>query len=478
MKKQAFNPFLPGWEYIPDGEPYVFGDRVYHYGSHDRFGADAFCLNTYVCWSAPIDDLGNWTYHGEIYDTKNDPFNRDGKWTGYAPDMCRGADGRYYLYYAINNDSVMSVAVCDEPAGKFEFYGHIRLKSGRIYGTEAGDVFCFDPGVLLDDDGTVHLYMGFSPTWELSDDVNDNLARARIDGAYHFELESDMLTIKGEPTMVCPGALHAKDTSFEGYGFFEAPSMRKFNGKYYFIYSSEHYHELCYGIGDRPEGPFTYGGVLVSGVDFGIDGNTKFLNYGSNNHGSLEKIGDDYYIFYHRHTNKTMYSRQACAEKITMTADGHFIQAPLSSCGLNGEPLKGKGEYEARIACHLSSTGGGDDYGWGQLEHMPYFTQIGEDGVESGQQYIAYMGDGAWAGYKYFSFDGGEKVAVKVKCDGNGCFEVSTERGGSPAVTIPLSPSEDYTTFTSDDTLPCGTHALYFTYRGEGHLDFISFELY
>ena len=37
MKKQAFNPYLPSWEYIPDGEPYVFGDRVYVYGSHDYF---------------------------------------------------------------------------------------------------------------------------------------------------------------------------------------------------------------------------------------------------------------------------------------------------------------------------------------------------------------------------------------------------------------------------------------------------------
>ena len=37
MKKQAFNPYLPSWEYIPDGEPYVFGDRVYIYGSHDFY---------------------------------------------------------------------------------------------------------------------------------------------------------------------------------------------------------------------------------------------------------------------------------------------------------------------------------------------------------------------------------------------------------------------------------------------------------
>ena len=59
MKKQAFNPYLPSWEYIPDGEPYVFGDRVYVYGSHDYFNGYVFCMGDYVCWSAPVDDLGN-----------------------------------------------------------------------------------------------------------------------------------------------------------------------------------------------------------------------------------------------------------------------------------------------------------------------------------------------------------------------------------------------------------------------------------
>ncbi|MFR6163789.1 MAG: hypothetical protein ACLUJR_12865 [Mediterraneibacter gnavus] len=49
-EKQAFNPFLPEYEYIPDGEPHVFGDRVYVYGSHDKFGAPMFCVNDYVCW--------------------------------------------------------------------------------------------------------------------------------------------------------------------------------------------------------------------------------------------------------------------------------------------------------------------------------------------------------------------------------------------------------------------------------------------
>ena len=27
------NPLFPAWEYVPDGEPHIFGDRVYVFGS-------------------------------------------------------------------------------------------------------------------------------------------------------------------------------------------------------------------------------------------------------------------------------------------------------------------------------------------------------------------------------------------------------------------------------------------------------------
>ena len=48
--KQVFNPYLPLNEYIPDGEPHVFGDRVYVYGSHDKEGGDDFCMLDYVTY--------------------------------------------------------------------------------------------------------------------------------------------------------------------------------------------------------------------------------------------------------------------------------------------------------------------------------------------------------------------------------------------------------------------------------------------
>ena len=52
MKKEVFNPYLPSWEYVPDGEPRVFGGRVYLYGSHDRFGGPLFCMNDYIALGA------------------------------------------------------------------------------------------------------------------------------------------------------------------------------------------------------------------------------------------------------------------------------------------------------------------------------------------------------------------------------------------------------------------------------------------
>ena len=52
------NPYLPSWEYIPDGEPRVFGDRIYVYGSHDKVDSDEFCDYKLKVWSAPVYERG------------------------------------------------------------------------------------------------------------------------------------------------------------------------------------------------------------------------------------------------------------------------------------------------------------------------------------------------------------------------------------------------------------------------------------
>lgn len=85
------NPYLPGWEYIPDGEPRVFGDRVYVYGSHDRVGHHMFCDYKLKVWSAPVDNLSEWTCHGVAFSTVDTSGHKaDVDWSDeelYAPDV-------------------------------------------------------------------------------------------------------------------------------------------------------------------------------------------------------------------------------------------------------------------------------------------------------------------------------------------------------------------------------------------------------
>ncbi len=149
--KQAFNPYLPSWEYVPDAEPHIVDGRVYVYGSHDLFNGINFCFGDYVCWSAPVDDLANWKYHGCIYKREQDPAAPRVRVTNglSAPDMVVGPDGRYYLYYFMGGTKMISVAVCDEPAGKYEFYGYVKYQDGTPIG-KRNEPFQFDPGCLME----------------------------------------------------------------------------------------------------------------------------------------------------------------------------------------------------------------------------------------------------------------------------------------------------------------------------------------
>jgi beta-xylosidase len=112
-----------------------------------------FCELNYVCWSAPVDNLGEWEYEGVIYDKNKDPLCKNGERELYAPDVAVGSDGWYYLYYAFDFQGIISVAVCDTPAGEYEFYGHVHYRDKTLLGKKDGDAFQFDPGILVDDDG-------------------------------------------------------------------------------------------------------------------------------------------------------------------------------------------------------------------------------------------------------------------------------------------------------------------------------------
>ncbi len=492
MKKQAFNPYMGEDVYIPDGEPHVFGDRVYVYGSHDKEGGNKFCELDYEVFSAPADDLSDWSSKGIAYRAKQDPDYSKATERMYAPDAVRGNDGRYYLYYAMSGEKFtghIHVAVSDYPDEKFEYYGCVREADGSEFKRN----ITFDPAVI-NDNGVIRLYYGWSLNvpadvirgkgenfgneltkaltrlFEMTEEeVKSNLEE--IMGCYTVQLEDDMLTVRGTPKKVIPDCVDAVGTEFEGHAFFEASSIRKINGMYYLVYSSENSHELCYAISDKPDGGFKYKGVIISNGDIGYKGRTPKDSVAAtgNNHGSIELINGKWYIFYHRQTHKTSFSRQGCAEEIKIAKDGTIEQAEMTSCGLNGGPLKTEGKYPAYIACVL--TNGNMPYirpDRCENRDIPYITD------KHGERFITDIADKTVIGFKYFDFKGEHEITVRARGDLGGKFivKMDDEKAGE----ITLSKSDCWTEFKTSVRIS-GVKALYFEYEGEGRGEFIDFEI-
>ncbi len=461
-KKQAFNPYLPNWEFIPDGEPYVFNNRVYIYGSHDFFGGEYFCPGDYVTWSAPVSDLGDWTYEGVIFKRSDDPANGDNRGCLYAPDVTVGPDGRYYLYYALDNDCVISVAVSDSPSGKFEFIGNVHYEDGTLLGKKEGEEQQFDPGVITIGDVT-YLYTGFCGQTDAS-----------RHGCMVTVLDKDMLTVRRAPEFVIPSTQYSKGTEFEGHAFFEAPSIRERNGIFYLIYSSQVMHELCYAYSSDPLGPFKYGGVIVSNCDIGIDTYKpadKPAAFGANNHGSIVEIGDDWYIFYHRQTNNDWYSRQGCAEKISFTEDGMIPQVEITSCGLNGGPLKDDAEYPAHIACNIFDDN--NKMYVGEMHSANITMDISEG--PKGRSHIRQISNSTTVGFKYFDLKGVKGLKITTRGYGKGEFEIRTSVDGEILGKIGVDFCTAWTEGTAEFTVPDGTYPLYLTFKGVGNSSLLSF---
>lgn len=485
MKKQIYNPIFPLDVCIPDGEPHVFGDRVYLYGSHDKEGGETFCMLDYTVYSAPVDDLTDWRCEGTIYRADQDPDYPNRKYM-YAPDVVQGNDGRYYLYYCMSGAygkggyfGPISVAVCDTPAGKYEFHGFVRYKDGSIM----NKFVCFDPGVI-NDNGTIRIYYGTQYDMEQRDNWQEDesviaaememfgktreeilTTEGSVMGPCMVVVEDDMLTVKEEPVHIIP--YDTRGTSFEEHPFFEASSMRKIGDTYYFVYSSKQNHELCYATSKYPDRDFVFGGSIVSNGDVGINGREEKdrLNMTGTTHGSIENINGEWYVFYHRLTHKSDYSRQACAEKITVKPDGSIDQVEITSCGLNGGALIAKGSYPAGIACNI--TNGNMPHGCNSIytDSFPNVTHSGED------RYIGEIADGTLIGYKYFSFENAKSLAVLVRGTGSGTLTAYSDTGNTEIARFTIEPTDSWTRLTEKISIPDGVYPLYFIYKGTGMID-------
>lgn len=354
---RAANPILPAWEHIPDGEPRLFGDRVYLYGSHDKAGSTTFCDTQLRVWSAPLSDLNTWTDHGISFATRaQEGHGDDVPWSDndlYAPDVVEKG-GKYWLYaYVVG--APCAVGVSDTPTGPFKLVSKIKAPAGSPNDFGGWGQY-IDPGVLVDDDGKVYLYWGYK-----------NSHMAQLDPATMVD--------------VLPGTYQADIIpTAKPFNFFEACSPRKINGTYYMVYADGGI--LVYLTSKSPTGPFAYGGPIIrNGTDYP----------GGNIHGGLVQLNGQWYIFYHRMTNNTIMSRKACVERITLKPDGSIDEVEMTSLGFE-QALDPYRETSAHIACVL--TGGN------------YITE-----VDRLNHPVINNRNGSVVGFKYFDFGPAAKNA-------------------------------------------------------------------
>ena len=417
------NPYLPLWEHIPDGEPYVFEDpdqpgkyRVYVYGSHDNL-VTAYCGRDQVVWSASVDSLNNWRYDGVILvvdkNRDGEPFDSAGTADVlYAPDvtLVTDKDGNK-TYYLFPNDQTGYrnglIAKSTRPDGPFEVCNWSKDNPNQVEG-----VLKFDPAVFVDDDGRVYGYWGFERSYAAEFDP-ETMATVKPG----TEIVEDMISGRNQPGV---------------FSFFEASSIRKIKDKYVFIYSRftkdgefglpVSNYTLAYAYSDHPLGPWTYGGTIIDGRAREKDEQGNVIASATpdgNTHGSICEINGQWYVFYHRQTGTDEYARQAMVAPIDVKVEeglGGKVEISEGEYNSNGFALEGLDPFErhsAGIACWYTgpkpathewpnNTFYGSyvasGYGDNDKFEAPY-------DIRNNTNFVVNNTDGSIVGYKYFNFD-------------------------------------------------------------------------
>jgi hypothetical protein len=417
------NPYLPLWEHIPDGEPYVFEDpdnpgkyRVYVYGSHDNLITE-YCGRDQVVWSASVDSLNRWRYDGVILvvDKNRDGEKFDSAGTAdvlYAPDvtMTTDATGKK-TYWLFPNDQTGYrnglIAKSDRPDGPFEVCNWSKENPNQVDG-----ILQFDPAVFVDDDGRVYGYWGFERSY-----------------AAEFDPQT-MATVK-PGTKVVEDMISGRNQQGR-FKFFEASSIRKIKDKYVFIYSrfteegefglpSSNY-TLAYCYSDAPLGPWTYGGTIIDGRGREKDEQGNVIASATpdgNTHGSICEINGQWYVFYHRQTGTNEYARQAMVAPIEVKVEegkGGKVEISEGEYNSNGFALDGLDPFEchsAGICCWYTGPKPAthewpNNTFYGSYVAAGYGTDDKFDApydLKNNTNLVVNNTDGSIVGYKYFNFD-------------------------------------------------------------------------
>ena len=223
--------------------------------------------------------------HGIILDVKDVPWAHKQMW---APDAVE-KDGTYYFYFPAKDEAGIfriGVATSSQPTGPFQ------PEPEPIPGS-----FSIDPAIFKDSNGEYYMYFGGIwggqlQRWKNGEYINEDIYPTADEPALTAKvakLSTDMKSFAESPRDVLIVDEQGKPLSAaqNDKRFFEAAWVHQYSDKYYFSYSTGDTHNIAYGIGDNPYGPFTYQGVILKPV------------IGWTNHHSIVEFKGRWFLFFH-----------------------------------------------------------------------------------------------------------------------------------------------------------------------------------
>ena len=410
------NPILQVKHFVPDVEARQWKDgRMYIYGSYDISGNTSYCSNEYHVFSS--ENLINWVDHGVSLNTLDkDNGSELYEKVLYAPD-CIYRNGIYYLYFCMSDNSEW-VATSNLPYGPFKYAVEVKGSNGDG----------IDPAVLVDDDGQVYYYWG-----------QFNLRGARL---------KDNVSEIDESTL-CTSLLTEKE-----HGFHEGGSIRKRNGIYYLVYTDISRGSatcLSYATSTSPLGPFKKGGVIIDNT--GCDKATW------NNHGSIAEFNGKWYVFYHRSSQGSNFSRRVCIEQIYFSKNGSINEIEMTTQGISCN-LDAVKSVESYRACLLSGS---------------VCTEVGYKGNNNEEVYefLSYTQNGDSAGFKYLDFGKGVsqfQASISSLTD-SGYIEIRVDSPDGNIIGSCKVPNtggwQKWLNISCDVNNTVGVHAVYLIFKGQ-----------
>lgn len=317
------------------GDPFILDDGD---GNFYMYGTGGGAKDGFVTYKST--DLKNWEFQGQVFSG-----NTENSWSVanfWAPEVYK-FDGSYYMFYSADwkdnpthelENFRIGVAVAEAPVGPF-----IDKENEPL----------FDPGypiidanVFQDDDGEFYLYYSRAcyknpveseiAEWAKQKGMFEEIEESWI---YGVALKDDFSGVKGDPVLLLRPPVKIDDVQAEWESrsvtsgevnrrWTEGSFTFKKGGKYYIMYSANHFggehYAVGYAIGNSPLGPFekasnnpvieknTGRGGVVTGT-----GHNSVL---------FSADSTEMYAVYHGRTAKTGNERLVFIDKMTIDASG------------------------------------------------------------------------------------------------------------------------------------------------------------